>query len=174
MVDGQGDPNTSKEYSEAIQMLYGVSYTLKFLCKQELNCDYVVPPLEGLWWATDKYAFITGNKESWHWTMMLMIPPGITAMSTKKALDLFAQKKPKLDTHKIMVHSITEGTCIQIMHVGPYHAESATLKVMHDQYMPAHHLAFNGKHHEIYLNDPRKTEPAKLKTILRQPVKILG
>ena len=171
MVDGKGDPNTSPSYLEAIELLYGVSYTLKFMSKNEEGEDYVVPPLEGLWWAKDMKSFENREKSNWSWTMMIMVPNGITKAYATKAIKTFKDKKPEANISKIRFESLAEGLSVQILYVGPYDAEGPVLARMHKEFMPENNFVFNGIHHEIYLGDPRKTSPEKLKTILRQPVK---
>ena len=171
MVDGKGDPNTAPEYVEAIELLYGVSYTLKFLSKKEAGVDYVVPPLEGLWWAKDVNTFENREKSKWSWTMMIMVPNEVSKVLVKVAIKNFQDKKPALDTSKLRFDSLSEGESVQVLHVGPYDAEGPILSRLHKEFMPENRFEFNGKHHEIYLGDPRKTEPSKLKTILRQPVR---
>ncbi len=170
MVDGKGDPNTSPAFEEAVQLLYGASYTLKFMRKSEFGDDYVVPPLEGLWWAKDMKSFAIGDKSNWSWTMMIMVPKAITRAYATKAIKAFALKKPELNCSKLRFESLLEGKSVQILHVGPYDKEAPVLSRMHNEFMPEKGLKFNGKHHEIYLGDPRRTALAKLKTILRQPV----
>ncbi|CAB4895927.1 unannotated protein [freshwater metagenome] len=170
MVDGKGDPNTSPSYMEAIELLYGTSYTLKFMSKDELGRDYVVPPLEGLWWAKEMKSFEKREKSKWSWTMMIMVPNGITKAYATKAIKNFKEKKPEANISKIRFDSLTEGLSVQILHVGPYDAEGPVLARMHKEFMPKNNFGFNGMHHEIYLGDPRKTAPERLKTILRQPV----
>lgn len=171
MVDGAGNPNISPDYVAAIEALYSVSYTLKFASKAECGKDYVVPPLEGLWWAEDMSAFATGNKDAWKWTMMVMQPEWLTRAMVDAAIDKVRVKSnpPALD--KLRFESFAEGRSVQILHIGSYQDEWPVLARMHSKYMPQHHLGFNGKHHEIYLSDPRKVAPAKLKTVLRQAVK---
>ena len=171
MVDGKGDPNTAPEYVEAIELLYGVSYTLKFLSKREEGVDYVVPPLEGLWWAKDMSTFESREKSKWSWTMMIMVPNEVSKVLVKVAIKNFQDKKPALDTSKLRFDSLSEGESVQVLHVGPYDAEGPILSRLHNEFMPKNEFEFYGKHHEIYLGDPRKTEPSKLKTILRQPVR---
>lgn len=170
MVDGEGDPNTSHDYAEAIEALYSVSYTLKFMSKKELGQDYVVPPLEGLWWADDMSAFAKGHKESWKWTAMIMVPDWITKAMVKQAVKAMKEKKenPKLD--ELRHESLKEGKSVQILHIGPYDKEAPMLSKMHDEFMPAESFTFNGKHHEIYMSDPRKVAPEKWRTVVRQPV----
>jgi hypothetical protein len=170
MIDGVGDPNTAIDYQDTIEALYAVAYSIKFTSKKELGKDYVVPPLEGLWWADDRSDFTKGNKEAWRWTMMIMVPEWITSEMIASAIAVVRLKKslPKLEQLRNEV--LCEGQSVQIMHIGPYEEEAPTIARLHTEYLPQNGLIENGKHHEIYLGDPRKTEPHKLKTILRQPV----
>lgn len=171
MVDGRGDPNTCEAYAQAIEALYAVSYTLKFASKTELGRDYVVPPLEALWWADDMSAFANRAKDLWSWTAMIMVPDWIEPAQITGAVDA-VQAKKNLPALALLRHDILhEGPSVQILHVGSYDEEGPTLSRMHHQYLPQNDLIFNGKHHEIYLSDPRKTAASKLKTILRQPVR---
>mgnify|MGYP006284392961 CR=1 FL=1 len=170
MVDGHGDPNTAPEYSEAVQALYAVSYKIKFLSKKE-GKDYVVPPLEGLWWAEDMAAFRSArDKNQWEWTMMIMTPEWVSEETYHAALEEVAQKKNLTGLKKVRWEEYFEGLCVQILHIGSYEDEGPVLARMHDHFIPENGFKMNGKHHEIYLSDPRRTEPEKLKTILRQPV----
>lgn len=170
MIDGAGNPNTASAYSQAVEALYAVAYKLKFISKRELDRDYTVPPLEGLWWADDMDTFTSKlDKDAWLWTMMIMTPDWISAdlyeqgvSDAQKAKDLLAL--PRLETYH-------EGLSLQIMHIGSYDAEGPTLHRLHHEFIPANGYTFNGKHHEIYLSDPRKVALEKLKTVLRQPVK---
>ena len=171
MVDGKGNPNSSPEYQAALGTLYPVSYTLKFTSKKEIGRDYVVPPLEGLWWADDMSAFEEGRKDNWKWTMMIMVPDWINKAMIKDAIDTVRKKKGNLKLKELRLESLREGRCVQIMHIGSYDDEAPVLARLHHEYLPQHGLEFNGKHHEIYIGDPRKTTPNKLKTVLRQPVK---
>jgi len=169
MIDGQGDPNTAPAYKAAIEWLYPVSYAMKFALKRELGKDYVVPPLEGLWWADDPADFVARRKDRWRWTMMIMVPDFVGQDLYEAAL---AKTRTKLGAppQSLRLESPTEGLSLQTLHIGSYDDEGPILAHLHDQLMPAEKLDFNGRHHEIYLNDPRKTPPDKLKTILRQPV----
>lgn len=170
MVDGAGDPNTAPEYETAVQWLYAVSYGLKFATKAATRQDYTVPPLEGLWWADDPADFTARRKDRWRWTMMIMVPDFTPAELRLAAVE---KARGKLGTPpeslRFAVHA--EGRCLQKLHIGSYDDEAPALAELHDTLMPAMGLTFNGKHHEVYLSDPRKVEPAKLKTILRQPVR---
>lgn len=169
-VDGQGDPNRAPAYKQAIEWLYSVSYAMKFAAKVAKGKDYVVPPLEGLWWADDPADFVARRKDRWWWTMMIMAPEFIDMVLFEAAID---KSKKKLGTppDSLRLERLEEGAALQILHVGSYDDEGPTLAQLHDKEMPARNLIFAGPHHEIYLSDARKTEPAKLRTILRQPVK---
>lgn len=183
-IDGQGDPNTTTAYTEAVEALYAASYALKFHSKQGLGRDYVVAPLEGLWWADDMAAFTDAgaggadgagrDKSGWDWTMMISQPDWITTELAMAILAQVAIKKDLSALDRLRIGELQEGSCVQILHVGPYDAEGPVLARMHHDFMPANKLAFNGKHHEIYLSDPRRAPPEKLKTILRQPVAPAG
>lgn len=170
MVDGQGDPNTAPAYKAAIAWLYPVSYAMKFASKREFEKDYVVPPLEGLWCADDPADFVARRKDRWRWTMMIMVPDFVGHDLYEAAL-VKARTKLGQPPGTLRLESLTEGLSLQTLHVGSYDDEGPILAHLHDQLMPAENLDFNGRHHEIYLSDPRKTSPDKLKTILRQPVK---
>ena len=169
MVDGQGDPNTADSYRTAVEWLYGVSYAMKFASK-DLGQDYFVPPLEGLWWADDPADFVARNKANWHWTMMIMVPDFITRAMFDAAMEKTAEKLGGAPA-TLRLERYDEGRSLQIMHLGSYDDEGPALEHLHEVEMPARKLVHNGHHHEIYLNDPRKTAPAKLKTILRQSVR---
>ncbi|GLQ79683.1 hypothetical protein GCM10007881_32020 [Mesorhizobium huakuii] len=170
MIDGKGDPNTSEEYRRAIEWLYSVSYPLKFMSKKEFGKDYGVAPLEGLWWAEDMSSFLTGKKDLWSWTMMIMQPDWITAEMFEAALEK-ARAKLGQPPESLRLQFFHEGLAVQIMHIGPYSAEGPTILRLHEEFLPANGLVESGKHHEIYLGDPRKAAPEKLKTVIRQPVK---
>ncbi|WP_333831026.1 GyrI-like domain-containing protein [Pararhodobacter sp.] len=174
MVDGAGDPNTSVAYSAAVEWLYGVSYAVKFAAKDSLGQDYVVPPLEGLWWADDPQSFVTRDKDKWRWTMMIMAPDFIDRALFDAALAKTARKRGALPPQTLRFAPYDEGQSLQTLHLGSYDDEGPVLARLHDVVMPGMGVTFNGPHHEIYLNDPRKTDAAKLKTILRQPVKAVG
>ena len=171
MIDGRGDPNTSEAYREAIEALYPVSYTLKFASKQELGRDYVVPPLEALWWAQDMSAFASRAKDQWYWTAMIMVPEWIQPAQISAAVDAVRARKNPPALALLRHEILHEGRSVQVLHIGSYDEEGPTLSRLHHEYLPKNALTFNGKHHEIYLSDPRKTPASKLKTILRQPVR---
>lgn len=170
-IDGAGDPNTSQEFKDAIEALYGVSYTLKFMIKQgETAVDYGVPPLEGLWWADDMAVFSTGEKDKWKWTVMIMQPEYVTEDLFDKAVQQVEKKKNPPALSKIKFEGYHEGLSAQVMHLGPYSEEGPTIQKLHD-FIKEKGYELRGKHHEIYLSDPRRSAPEKLKTIIRQPVK---
>jgi hypothetical protein len=169
MVDGRGDPNTSTAYREAIEALYAVSYAVRAATKTRLGKVHTVGPLEGLWSADDPEVFRTRDKSAWDWTMMIAQPDWITPELVDEALAAARKKHlPSLDL--IRFERYAEGRSVQILHVGPYDDEARTLDRLHHEFLPANGLTLKGRHHEIYLSDARKTEPARLKTILRQPV----
>jgi hypothetical protein len=171
MVDGQGDPNKVVEYQEAVEALFSVSYTLKFHSKNELGKDYVVPPLEGLWWSDNFDDFRARRKNKWSWTMMIMVPAWLGKKEFKGAVSTVRSKKPDIKAERLRLESLNEGLSVQIMHIGSYDDETPTLLKLHDEWLPANGLKETLKHHEIYIGDPRKTPAAKLKTVLRQPVR---
>jgi hypothetical protein len=171
MIDGHGDPNTARSYSEAVESLYAVAYKIKFTSKNRLERDYTVPPLEGLWWAEDMNAFAqTRNKDAWDWTMMIMQPDWITDEIFRDSVVEVRKKKDLPALPIIRLERYDEGLSVQIMHVGSYDDEGPVLSSMHNQFIPESGYRMIGKHHELYLSDPRKVTPDKLKTVLRQPV----
>ncbi|MBT2499202.1 GyrI-like domain-containing protein [Agromyces sp. ISL-38] len=169
-IDGHGDPNSAQDYADAVVALYSVAYAVKFRSKREFGRDFVVAPLEGLWRADDPDVFITRDKSAWSWTMLISQPDWISEEHVGEAIAANA-KAPRPALDRLRLERIHEGTAVQILHLGSYDDETATLERLHDEWMPAHGLTFNGDHHEIYLSDPRRTSPEKLRTILRQPVR---
>ncbi len=170
MVDGHGDPNTTQEYQEAVEALYAVAYKMKFTSKKTLEKDYVVPPLEGLWWAEDMGTFHTREKSQWDWTMMIMTPEWINAEIFDEAINQVRKAKDPASLDLVRMERYHEGLSVQIMHIGSYDDEGPVLAQMHSDFIPNNGFIENGKHHEIYLSDPRRVAPEKLKTVLRQPV----
>lgn len=171
MIDGHGDPNTAPEYADALATLYPVAYGLKFLSKNDIGRDYTVMPLEALWWADDLETFTSGrDKSQWDWTVMNLIPDWLTAAHLDVVRDRVARKgsAPVLD--RLRLEPLAEGLCVQTLHIGPYDAEGPILERLHHDFVPDNGLRLRGKHHEIYLNDARRTAPENLRTILRQPV----
>lgn len=172
MIDGHGDPNTSPAYAEALAAIYPVAYAMKFASKRDLGLDYVVPPLEGLWWAQDMAAFTTARtKSAWDWTMMLMIPEwlGPDNLAAAVAARAGAKNRPAR-LGDVRLEPMSEGRCVQTLHIGSFDDEAAVLARMHREVIPGHGFRLTGKHHEIYLSDPRGVAPERLRTILRQPV----
>ena len=171
MVDGHGKPTTESEYGDALATLYPVAYTLKFASKAELGRDYVVPPLEALWWASDMELFTTRrDKSQWDWTAMILVPDWITPDRVDAAVAAVAAKGRPASLGKVRLRVLEERRCVQTLHLGAYDDEAGVLAEMHHEFIPGAGLRMTGKHHEIYLNDPRRVEPARLRTILRQPV----
>lgn len=168
-VDGQGDPNAAPAYARALEWLYSVSFGTKFAAKADGN-DYVVPPLQGLWWADSPKAFTSGQRDKWQWTMMIMVPDFVTDAHYQAGVAK-ATKKLGEPPDSLRLEESDEGLAVQILHLGSYADEAPTIKRLHEEFLPANGLVENGPHHEIYLSDPRRVEAAKLKTILRQPVK---
>ncbi len=171
VVDGHGDPNTTQDYKDAVEALYAVAYKIKFMSKKGLDKDYTVPPLEGLWWAEDMETFITRDKSQWDWTMMIMTPDWISAGIFAEAVGQVRKAKDPTAINKVRLERYHEGLSVQIMHIGSYDDEGPVLSQMHSDFIPNNGYVENGKHHEIYLGDPRRVAPEKLKTVLRQPVK---
>jgi hypothetical protein len=170
MVDGAGDPNTSKSFSDAIGALYPLSYTLKFMVKKgETGIDYGVLPLEALWWADDMSAFSTGNKDAWKWTLMIMQPEFITLKMVNEAMEEVIRKKKPASLPFVRFEAFKEGKAAQTMHIGPFSDEGPTIEKVHS-FIENNGSSRMGKHHEIYLSDIRRAAPEKWKTIVRQPM----
>lgn len=171
MIDGHGDPNTSEEYMNAIQTLYPVAYTIKFMCKRELQQDFTVMPLEGLWWSEDMKDFSEGNKGAWQWTAMIMQPDMVTHDMYERAVAEVAEKKHPKSLDKLRFGTYDEGRAAQVLYVGPYADEGPTILALHKfiEEQGGRLDATNKHHHEIYMGDPRRTDPSRLKTIIRQP-----
>ncbi|MCL2014610.1 MAG: GyrI-like domain-containing protein [Oscillospiraceae bacterium] len=175
MVDGTGNPNTSEEYKSAVEILYGLSYAIKMSNKSIL--EYVVPPLEGLWWLSDGSEEWYKDKCKYCWTAMIRQPEFVTADVFEAAKTTLAKKKPQLDTSKARLEKFTEGLCVQALHIGSYDDEprtnAAIMEFISDNGYVSD-ISDNRRHHEIYLNDSRKTAPDKLKTVIRCPIKSKG
>ena len=171
MVDGHGDPNQAPEYSEAVQALYSVSYAARFALKRApVGLDYGVMPLEGLWWAQDMAAFTIGDRSSWVWTMMIMQPAQVTVEAFEAACAAASRKKPLAAIERLRLQPFSDGRSAQLLHVGPYATEGPTIQRLH-AFIADHDCEPVGKHHEIYLNDPSRTAPQNLRTIIRQPAR---
>jgi hypothetical protein len=169
MVDGKGDPNTAQEYKDAIETLYAVSYGVKmpFKKKHPAN-DYIVPPLEGLWYMDDMSKFSMENKPEWKWTMMIRVPDYVPDDEITKAIGDVKRKKNPASIDKVRLEHLAEGKCVQALHIGPYDAEPPLIQKMHAWIKDNGHKE-RGRHHEVYISDVRKVAPEKLKTVLRQP-----
>lgn len=172
MIDGAGDPNSALAYRDAISALFPLAYAIKFMSKKELDRDYVVMPLEALWWAEDMDHFTAKrDKSQWKWTAMIMTPDWIDAGMVENAKTAAEAKVATDDLADIRLGTLAEGICVQTLHVGPYDDESETLAAMHTRFLPDNRFVMTGRHHEIYLSDARRVEPSRLRTILRQPVR---
>lgn len=169
MVDGRGDPNTAPAYLEAVQALFTVSYAARAIAKKTLGHVHTVAPLEGLWSAADYGDFAARKKDAWDWTMMIAQPDWITSEISDEAARA-AHAKGLAAVDLVRLEEYAEGLSAQILHVGSYDDEAPTLARLHDEFLPQRGLVATRRHHEIYLSDPRRVEPARLKTILRQPV----
>jgi hypothetical protein len=169
MIDGEGDPNTAPAYAQAIEALFAVSYTTKFMLKKGPQpIDYAVMPLEGLWWADDMSAFVSGDKAQWKWTVMLMQPSFVPDDLIDAAMLEVRKKKDLPGIDRLRLEEFVEGHCAQLLHFGPFSEEGPTIERLH-AYMDARG-GRTGKHHEIYLSDIRRADPKKWKTVLRQPL----
>ena len=172
MIDGHGDPNTASAYREALETLYPMVYGLKFHSARVLGRDHTVMPLEGLWWADDMDSFTQArDKSRWSWTLMILVPAWIdeAAYETVRVEVAAKGKAPALDL--LRRAELDEGLVVQTLHIGPYDDEGPVLARMHHEFIPQQGLTMSGRHHEIYLGDPRRTAPERLRTILRQPVR---
>jgi hypothetical protein len=170
MVDGEGDPNTAQAYQDAVGALYSVAYTLKFDRKKRgIEPDFRVMPLEGLWWMADGGEWNQDAKESWAWTSMILVPDFIAPAEFERAVKIAEEKKPSPALSLLRLEALEEGTSGQVLHIGPYSEEGPIITELH-AFVESEGYALTGKHHEIYMGDPRRTAPEKLKTIIRQPV----
>lgn len=170
MIDGEGDPNISCKYATAVEALFSVSYTAKFMVKKSgQGIDYAVMPLEGLWWSDDMSSFINNDRSKWKWTMMIMQPDFVEESVIREAITEVKRRKglPAIDALRLEV--FTEGLCAQTLHVGPFSEEGSTIQRVHD--FIDTRSALTGKHHEVYLSDIRRADPSRWKTIIRQPMK---
>lgn len=169
MIDGAGDPNTSIAYKEAIEALFGLSYSLKFMIKRgALGIDYGVMPLEGLWCVEDMSKFDENKKGDWKWTAMIMQPEMVTRDMVAIATKEVRKKKNPKALSKIRFEAFKEGKAVQTLHIGPFSEEGPIIKKVHN-FITENGYKLHGKHHEIYLSDIRRAAPEKWKTIIRQP-----
>ena len=174
MVDGRGDPNTAEAYQDAVQALYSVAYTLKSTRKKaDPERDFKVAPLEGLWWADEAKpttAELQRDRDAWNWTMLIAMPDAVTADEVGAAAEAAARRRELPAAPLLRLERLHEGLAAQIMHVGPYADEAPTIESLH-AWVAAQGYELRGRHHEIYLGDPRRTAPERLKTVLRHPVR---
>lgn len=170
-VEGKGDPNTSQEYKDSIEAIMGVSYTTKFIMKKEYGKDYVVMPLQGQWWSDDMENFSMQDKSNWKWKSLVMQPNFVKKEHVDQAIDEIAIKKDLSSLDKVEFTTIKEGLCGQILHIGPFSEEGPTVEKLHNE-IKERGYDLTGLHHEIYLSDIRRANPEKLRTIIRQPVKL--
>lgn len=169
MVDGHGDPNRADAYQQAVEALFTVSYTAKFIVKRTGGgVDFTVMPLEGLWWVPDMSRFTTDDKSAWDWTAMVMQPDAVTAEVIDAALEQAAAKRDLPALARLRFERFHEGPAAHVMYRGPYAEEGPTIAALH-AFIAEHGYVLSGKHHEIYLGDPRRTAPEKLRTVIRQP-----
>lgn len=170
MIDGQDDPNTSPEYQQAIEALYSVAYTAKFTLKRAPDgLDFAVMPLESLWWAPGAESFAMASKSEWRWTAMIVQPDAVTPELFEQAREAASAKRALPALELMRLERYAEGAAAQVMYVGPYSEEGPTIERLH-AFIAEQGCAPAGKHHEIYLGDPRRSAPEKLKTVIRQPV----
>ncbi len=181
MVDGKGNPNDNPTYQNAMEILYGLSFTIKMSKMSDMKIkgyfDYVIPPLEGLWWVNDHQdgTINVDNKDNFCWTSMIRQPDFVTEEVYTWALDVLKRKKPHLDYSNVRFATYEEGKCVQIMHIGSYDTETSSIRQM-QEYIEKQGYSFDmndkRKHHEIYLGNPRRIAVGRLKTVIRQPIKI--
>ncbi len=170
MIDGEGDPNISEEFKNAVEVLYQVSYALKFMIKKgDIGVDYGVLPLEGLWWADDMSSFSIENKASWKWTLMIMQPELVDEALVQLAIEHVKIKKDPAALPLLRYKKFEEGLAAQVMHIGPFSEEGPTIERVHG-YISENGGKRRGKHHEVYLSDIRRAKPENWKTIIRQPM----
>jgi hypothetical protein len=169
MIDGAGDPNTSPHYAQVVEALFSVSYTAKFMVRKGPSAiDYAVMPLEGLWWSDDMASFVENDRTKWQWTMMIHQPSFVDESLLRDAMAEVKRKKGLHTVDALRIERFTEGPCAQTLHIGPFTEEGPTIQRVHDFIEARGSLA--GKHHEIYLSDIRRADPARWKTIIRQPM----
>ena len=180
MVDGTGNPNTSEEYQSAVEVLYGLSYTIKMSKKGGKTppgyFDFVVPPLEGLWWLADRESIDFSEKDKYRWTSMIRQPDFVTPEVFEDAQVSLSKKKPGLDLSVARLERFMEGLCAHVLHIGSYDDESETIKALERFIAESGYqndISETRRHHELYLSDPRKVAPEKVKTLIRHPIRKL-
>ncbi len=169
MIDGDGDPNTSEAYRNAVAALYPLAYGLRAAIKHSTGVAYTVLPLEGLWWVDDVTQLDHGDKSNWHWTSMICLPDDVTAEMAAEVLPAVTRAKKLVAGDLARVEMFGDGAAVQVLHRGPYADEGPTIARLH-AHIEEHRYTFRGRHHEIYLSDPRRSDPARMRTILRQPI----
>ncbi len=170
MIDRHGDPDTSPAYAEAVEALFSVSYTARFMLKRGTSgIDYAVMPLEGLWWADDHAVFAANDRARWHWTMMILQPDFVEAGVLAAAMAQVRERKGLAAVERLRVEVFSEGRCAQVLHVGPFTDEGPTIERVH-AFIAGRGARLAGKHHEIYLSDVRRAAPSKWRTVIRQPM----
>jgi hypothetical protein len=169
MAAGQGDPNTAPAFQQAAQTLFRLSFALKFRLKKEQGLDFTVMPLEGLWDADDLTAYAEDRRDQWKWTLMILQPDLVTPDMVAAARNAAQAQKNTPPLYDTTFARHTDGESAQILHMGPYSEEAATIARLHG-FIKEKGYHLGGRHHEIYLSDPRRTAPEKLKTIIRQPI----
>ncbi len=168
-IAGQGAPG-GHEFVRAVGAIYAAAYGIKMKSKQA-GRDYKVAPLEALWWGTkDEHDFLDEPRDTWNWKVLIRTPDFITKDQLREATTSATKRGKDAAVSDVRLESITEGKCVQVLHKGPYADEPATIAAM-DAFANENNLVRNGYHHEIYLTDPNRTAPEKMRTILRQPVK---
>jgi len=173
-ITGSGDPN-GPTFAEAVQALYSVAYAVKFMSKAQGH-DFVVSKLEGLWWFDGDFTGVTISdapklvpRDAWQWQLLIRMPDAVTGKMSQQAVEQVSEKKRLPRVNDVAFVTLNEGRCVQILHTGPFDREPETLRVV-EEFVNTKGLRQNGRHHEIYLSDMRKTAPARLRTILREPV----
>ncbi|MFE5342078.1 GyrI-like domain-containing protein [Isoptericola sp. NPDC056578] len=169
MVDGEGDPNTTPAYREAVETLYPLAYALRAAVKEATGDAYTVMPLEGLWWADDMSRFSVDAKDEWRWTLMISLPDAVEHVDAAEVTSRAVAAKQPPAGDRVRLERYDEGDAAQVLHRGPFATEPATIERLH-AFVEAEGRALGGLHHEIYLSDLRRTAPEKLRTLIRQPV----
>lgn len=170
MVDGRGDPNVVPAYRDAVESLYPVAYGVRKAVTAATGDRYTVMPLEGLWWTPDMADFTTADKDAWHWTLLIRLPPPAADLDVPEVIAATAAAKGLPAGDRIRVDQLDERTAAQVLHRGPYADEGPTVARLH-RWITDEGLALRGRHHEIYLSDPRRAAPERMRTIIRQPVR---
>ncbi len=168
IIEGKGNPNTSQDYKNAVEVLFGLSYIIKFMIKKSLQIDYAVMPLEGLWWINDMKNFSIDKKDEWKWNAMIMQPEFITIELVEKGISELKKKKNTSAIDNVKLEKFNEGKAVQVLHIGPFSEEGPVISKLH-KFIEEKGFKLSGKHHEIYLSDIRKADPKNWKTIIRQP-----